>query len=184
MSLDPIWKASVAGLLNQLGPHTPDRRYMLVLDTSGGMAFTVREILGVAMFLVRYIPEKIGKHVPITVMQFDTQVRNVQEINSPEEAVRITLMSGGGTLCSPVSEYMRNVAEPITAICITDGYFGDCSTYVGKPEDRMGWFLLHSKIAHQDHLPPGPQVFAQDSRWILMGDGPMLYNEENEYECD
>jgi hypothetical protein len=194
--LKPIWKASAAGLLGQLGPLTAERHYVVALDVSGGMP--VRHILGVTKFIFQYITEKVGQHALMSVMQFDADVRSVQRIGSPEQAVRIQLQGGGGTLIRPVSDYMIGAKEPITAICVTDGFIGDIHDHywsgapfqggsdrppplrsIGKPEDRFGWFLI-SRFG-QSTLP-GPVVIADDDRWALFGDGPRLFTEE-ENEC-
>lgn len=58
----------------------------------------------------------------ITVIQFDTEIKSVNEVRNVRELMNISFTGRGGTLINPVLEW-ANKNKPQLLLVFSDGYF-------------------------------------------------------------
>lgn len=122
-----------------------------VADTSGSTSGD--------MFL-RFVSETYGmlrmmKPKKLTFVQFDTEIKAINDVTSPEELMKVTFKGLGGTDITPIIEWL-NETKPQAAVIFTDGGFHmpdlrPKTTQViwlicGNP----GWTAPYGKVIHFD----------------------------------
>jgi predicted metal-dependent peptidase len=77
----------------------------------------------------------------ITVVQFDTELKSVDEVKSIEELLKIKFTGRGGTLIKPVIDHI-NATKPQLALILSDGGF---HFYDGvETKHQLIWVIYNS----------------------------------------
>jgi len=107
----------------------------VAVDTSGSVTeqqFT-QFLSEVHAILLKQKPKKL------TLIQFDTRIRSVDELRSTQDLASVEFTGRGGTRIEPVIEWARE-HKPVAMIVFTDGYF---SNHNPDPKVPLVW-MIHS----------------------------------------
>lgn len=107
----------------------------VAVDTSGSVTeqqFT-QFLSEVHSILLKQKPKKLS------LIQFDTRIRAVDELRSTQDLASVEFTGRGGTRIEPVIEWARE-HKPVAMIIFTDGYF---SNHNPDPKVPLVW-MIHS----------------------------------------
>lgn len=89
----------------------------------------------------------------LTVIQFDTQVQQINVLKQTKDIFDVEFFSGGGTAIGPVIEWM-NENKPKGMLIFTDGYF---HMHFPEPKGKLVW-LVHSNEDFKDQMQYGQVI--------------------------
>lgn len=120
----------------------------IAVDTSGSVTDDdfLRFITETNSILRMMKPEKI------TLIQFDTEIKSVDEVRSVQELMRVRFTGRGGTLINPVLEWV-NTNKPQLLLVFSDGDFYFYTQVTKVPvvwliHDNAPWTAPFGKVIH------------------------------------
>lgn len=102
--------------------------------------------------------EILISHKPssMKLIQFDTDIRKIDDISSVRDLMRVQFTGGGGTNIEPLIEWTQQ-NKPTALIVFTDGHFNSCHSNPLAPifwiiHNNPYWKAPYGKVIHH-HIP-------------------------------